>query len=457
MPFPEGFLWGVATSAYQVEGAIDEDGRGVSIWDTFARTLGATHNGETGDVACDQYHRFEEDVALMADLGVGAYRFSVAWPRIQPEGRGEVNRRGIDHYRRLIGALREREIAPILTLFHWDLPQPLEDAGGWPARDTAFRFAEFAEIVGATIGSDVEACITINEPWVAAWLGYGVGRHAPGRRDDALALAALHHLLLAHGLALDTLGADAGIALNLEPHRPASTDPDDVAAAERADRHMNAALLDPLFGRGYPDDIVEQYREVTDWGFVRGDDLETIARPLAFLGVNYYRSHTITARPNDDDVAVPGSLDAWTRVPVGSPVTATGWPIDPPGFREILDRVHRDYAPERILITENGAAFDDTVGPHGTIDDARRLSYLEEHVDVLRQAVLDGLPVDGYLVWSLLDNFEWAEGYDKRFGLVHVDFETQRRTLKGSARWYRSLIANGGDPAPSLTGFRLDD
>jgi beta-glucosidase len=230
-----------------------------------------------------------------------------------------------------------------------------------------------------------------------------------------------------------------------------------VAAAERADRHMNAALLDPLFGRGYPDDIVEQYREVTDWGFVRGDDLETIARPLAFLGVNYYRSHTITARPYDDDVAVPGSLDAWTRVPVGSPVTATGWPIDPPGFREILDRVHRDYAPERILITENGAAFDDTVGPHGTIDDARRLSYLEEHVDVLRQAVLEGLPVDGYLVWSLLDNFEWAEGYDKRFGLVHVDFETQRRTLKGSARWYRSLIANGGDPAPSLTGFRLDD
>jgi beta-glucosidase len=452
MSLPEGFLWGVSTSAYQVEGAVGEDGRGDSIWDTFVRIPGATRNGDTGDVACDQYHRFEEDIALMADLGVGAYRFSISWPRIQPEGRGPVNQPGLDHYRRVVHTLRERGIAPILTLFHWDLPQPLEDAGGWPARDTAFRFAEFAGIVGGAIGADVEECITINEPWVAAWLGHGVGIHAPGRRDDALALAALHHLLLAHGLALESFGTDAGIALNLEPHRPATEDPEDVAAAERADRHMNAALLDPLFGRGYPDDIVERYRGVTDWGFVRDRDLETIARPLAFLGINYYRSHAVTAHPDHHDVEVPGSLGAWTRVPADSAVTATGWPIDPSGLRVILDLVQRTYAPGRILITENGAAFDDTVGSGGTVDDSSRISYLAEHVAVLRRAVRDGLPVEGYFVWSLLDNFEWAEGYAKRFGLVHVDFATQRRMPKASARWYRALIASGGDPAPSLTG-----
>jgi beta-glucosidase len=455
--FPDGFLWGVATSAYQVEGAVAEDGRGDSIWDTFARTPGATRNGETGDVACDQYHRFEQDAALMADLGIGAYRFSVAWPRIQPEGRGPVNQRGLDHYRRLVDALRANGIAPVLTLFHWDLPQPLEDAGGWPTRDTALRFAEYAGVVHAAIGGDVEECITINEPWVAAWLGYATGTHAPGHRDDALALSALHHLLLAHGLSLETIGTVAGIALNLEPHRPATDDPADVAATGRADRHMNATLLDPLFGRGYPKDIVEHYRHVTDWGFVHDGDLDAIARPLAFLGLNYYRSHTITAHPSDNDVAVPGSMDAWTRVLPGSPVTATGWPIDPPGLREILERLQHDYAPDRILITENGAAFDDIVGAEGVVDDDRRISYLAAHVDVVRDAIRDGLPIGGYFVWSLLDNFEWAEGYEKRFGLVGVDVATQARVPKASAAWYRTLITNGGDPAPSLTALPEQD
>ena len=449
--FPEGFWWGVATSAYQVEGATDDDGRGTSIWDTFARLPGAIRNGETGDVACDQYHRFEQDIALMAELGIGAYRFSVAWPRIQPQGRGPANQRGLDHYRRLVDALLASGIAPVMTLFHWDLPQSLEDVGGWAERDTASRFAEYAALVHDAIGADVAACITINEPWVAAWLGYGTGTHAPGRRDDALALSASHHLLLAHGMAMDAVGGNAGITLNLEPHRPASDDPVDVAAARLADRHMNAWFLDPLFGRGYPDDLVDRYRAVTDWSFVRDGDLTAIARPLAFLGVNYYRPHTIAGRPVPHGVETPGSLGAWSLVPPGAAVTATGWPIDPSGFLEILDEVHREYSPSRILVTENGAAFDDTIGPDGRIEDRARIAYLDAHIEVLHDALRAGIPLDGYFVWSLLDNFEWAEGYAKRFGLVHVDAGTQRRAPKASATWYRDLIAREAHAPPPLT------
>jgi beta-glucosidase len=428
---------------------VGEDGRGTSIWDTFCRKPGKIRNGDTGDVACDQYHRYEDDVALMADLGIGAYRFSVAWPRIQPEGRGAANQPGLDYYRRLVDALNRRGIAPVPTLYHWDLPQALEDEGGWANRETAERFAEYAAIVHGALAGEVPFWITLNEPWVAAWLGYGTGIHAPGRTDDALALAASHHLLLAHGFARDAMGGggEVGIALNLQPARQATENPRDIAAAGLADLHMNRQFLDPLFGRGYPAQLVEHYRPVSDMGFVREGDLEIIAGPLDFLGVNYYRRHTVTAEPTSEPGAdeLPGSLGAWTVVPPGVEVTAMDWPIEPEGLTDLLIRLHRDYEPARLIVTENGAAFDDEPGPDGVVHDARRISYLRDHVAAARAALEAGVPLAGFLVWSLLDNFEWAEGYSKRFGLIHVDFTTQTRTPKESAVWYGHLV-RGEDP-----------
>jgi beta-glucosidase len=440
-------LWGVATSAYQVEGAVHEAGRGPSIWDTFSHTPGRTANGDTGDVACDQYHRYEEDAALMAELGIGAYRFSVAWPRIQPEGRGPANQPGLDHYRRLVDALNRRGIVPVPTLFHWDLPQALQHLGGWPNRDTAERFAEYADIVHGALLGEVPYWITLNEPWCAAWLGYGSGVHAPGLRDDALALAASHHLLLAHGLAAQALSTgEVGIALNLQPTAPASDDANDVEAARLADLHMNAQYLDPVFGRGHPEELLERYRDMSELAFVRDGDLETIARPVDFLGVNYYRRHTVTASRPAGAVAeeLPGSLGAWSILPPDVGVTAMGWPIEPEVLTEVLVALNREYAPGRILITENGAAFDDVVGPAGEIEDPARISYLREHVEGAREALGAGVPLDGFFVWSLLDNFEWSEGYDRRFGLVYVDFPTQERIPKESARWYSELMGAEG-------------
>jgi len=438
----------VATSAYQVEGAVGEDGRGTSIWDTFCRKPGRIRHEDTGDVACDQYHRYEDDVALMADLGIGAYRFSVAWPRIQPEGRGAANQPGLDYYRRLVDALNRRGIAPLPTLYHWDLPQSLEDEGGWANRETAERFAEYAAIVHGALAGDVSFWITLNEPWVAAWLGYGLGIHAPGKTDDALALAATHHLLLAHGLAAQVVSSgEVGISLNLEPAGPESDDPGDVRAARLADLHMNALFLDPLFGRGYPNELVEHFRDVTDMGFVLDGDLEAIARPLDFLGVNYYRRHRVTAsaRPGPRVGDFPASMGAWSFAPPGVEVTAMGWPIEPEGLTDLLIRLHRDYEPGRIIVTENGAAFDDELGADGIVHDARRISFLRDHIAAACAALAAGVPLAGFLVWSLLDNFEWAEGYSKRFGLVHVDFTTQARTPKESARWFGRLV-RGEDP-----------
>ena len=430
------------------------DGRGPSIWDTFCRMPGRIRHGDTGDVACDQYRRYEEDVALMADLGVRAYRFSVAWPRIQPEGRGAPNRPGLDHYRRLVDALNTRGITPLPTLYHWDLPQALEDDGGWGNRDTALRFAEYAAIVHRSLAGTVPSWITLNEPWVVAWLGYGTGIHAPGRTDDALALAASHHQLLAHGLARDAMGGDVGIALNLQPARPATEDPRDVQAARLADLHMNRLYLDPLFGRGYPPQLVEHYRPVSDLRFVRDGDLEVIAAPLGFLGVNYYRRHTVTAeerfQPGGDEL--PGSLGAWSVLPAGVEVTAMRWPVEPQGLADLLIELHRDYGPARMIVTENGAAFDDEPAPDGVVHDARRIAFLRDHIAAARAALEAGVPLAGFLVWSLLDNFEWAEGYSKRFGLVHLDFGTQARTPKESAAWYAEVIRHRGLPA----GFGLN-
>jgi beta-glucosidase len=440
--FPAGFLWGAATSAYQVEGAVLKDGRGPSIWDTFSRTPGKTRNGDTGEIACDQYHRYEQDADLMARLGIGAYRFSIAWPRIQPTGSGRANQPGLDHYRRLVEALNRRGIVPIPTLFHWDLPQALQDLGGWPNRDTAERFADYADIVHGAFSGEVPSWITMNEPWCAAWLGYGSGVHAPGLRDDALALAASHHLLLAHGLAAQALSTgEVGIALNVQPTAPASDDPQDVEAARLADLHMNGQYLDPIFGRGYPAELLDRYRDRSDLAFVRDGDLETIARPVDFLGVNYYRRHTVTAsRPAGAEAEeLPGSLGAWSMVPPGVGVTAMRWPIEPTALTELLVALQRAYAPGRIVITENGAAFDDVVGPAG-VEDPARISYLREHIEAAREALGAGVALAGFLVWSLLDNFEWSEGYDRRFGLVYVDFPTQERIPKASAHWFAGLI-----------------
>jgi beta-glucosidase len=410
---------------------------------------GTIRHGDTGDVACDQYHRYEEDIALMADLGVGAYRFSVAWPRIQPDGRGGPNQPGLDHYRRLVDALNMRGIRPLPTLYHWDLPQALEDEGGWGNRDTALRFAEYAATVHRSLAGTVPSWITLNEPWVAAWLGYGTGIHAPGRTDDALALAASHHLLLAHGLARDAIGRDMGIALNLQPARPATEDPGDVRAARLADLHMNRLFLDPLFGRGYPTELVDHYRPVSDMRFVNDGDLEVIAGPLDFLGVNYYRRHTVTAGARSELGAdeLPGSLGAWSIPPPGVELTAMAWPVEPQALTDLLIELHRDYGPARIIVTENGAAFDDEPAPDGIVHDARRIAFLRDHIAAARAALEAGVPLGGFLVWSLLDNFEWAEGYSKRFGLVHVDFASQARTPKESAAWYAEVIRRRGVPA----------
>jgi beta-glucosidase len=386
----------------------------------------------------------------MAGLGLQAYRFSVAWPRIQPEGRGRPNRRGLDHYRRLVDALLLSGIQPVLTLYHWDLPQALEDIGGWTNRDTAGRFSDYAESVHGALREDVALWITLNEPWVAAWHGYGTGIHAPGRRNDVEALAASHHQLLAHALAAQALraaGADrVGITLNFTPTRPASDHPDDITAADLVDQHMNRLYLDPLVGRGYPPELLQRYRPQSGLEFVRPGDLESIHQPLDFLGVNYYTTHTVTARPRAELRAVPepGHLGAWTFVPAGVRTTAMGWAIDPTALTELLSRLRREYPAMPLLVTENGAAFDDRLDPGGSIDDAPRIRFLEDHILAVHEAMASGVEVLGYFVWSLLDNFEWAEGYSKRFGLVYVDYPSQQRIKKRSADWYAGVVARRG-------------
>jgi beta-glucosidase len=374
----------------------------------------------------------------------------VAWPRIQPEGTGPANQRGLDHYRRLVESLHRHGITPVLTLYHWDLPQALENRGGWPNRDTAARFAEYAGLVHRSLGDAVPLWATLNEPWVSAWLGYGAGVHAPGREDDGLALAASHHLLLGHGLAADAMGGggEVGIVLNPQPTRPASNDPADQQAARLGDLQMNALYLDPLFGRGYPAELVDHYRGVSDFGFVRDGDLDIIARPLDFLGVNYYTLQTVTAHPPVEPNAapLPGHLGGWVVVPPGGAATAMGWAIEPASLTELLVRLREDYPRVRLYVTENGAAFDDRVGPDGRVDDGTRIAFLDDHLMATHRAVEAGVPVSGYFVWSFLDNFEWAEGYSKRFGIFYVDYETQRRIPKESARWYREVVRRGGVP-----------
>jgi beta-glucosidase len=438
--FPAGFRFGVAMAAYQIEGAVTEDGRGESIWDTFCRRPGTVAGGDTGDVACDHYHRWRDDLDLMAALGAQSYRFSIAWPRVQPDGRGPLNRRGVAFYRQLAEGLRERGIEPVATLYHWDLPQARQEAGGWAVRDTAERFAEYAALMAAELGDVVDGWITHNEPWVVAFLGHAEGVKAPGVRDWPTALRVAHHLLLSHGLAVDALragpgSAPVGITLNLAPVRPASSGDEDCAAAIRFDGYYNRWFLDPLLRGHYPQDMVRHYeRRYGPLDVVADGDLAIVARPIDFLGINYY----FPQRVKSDPARQPLELSRLLPPP---PTTAMGWEVDPDGFHEMLVRVRRDYGPIPVYITENGAAYVDGPVVNGTIEDPQRVAYLQSHPQALRRAVADGVDVRRYFAWSMLDNFEWEHGYAKRFGLVYVDFATQRRVPKRSALWYRDFIA----------------
>jgi beta-glucosidase len=440
-PFPPGFTWGVSTASYQIEGAVSDDGRGTSVWDTFSHTPGRVRDGDTGDVACDHYHRYPEDVALMAHLGVGAYRFSVAWPRVQPTGAGPANSAGLDFYDRLVDALLDRNIDPLVTLFHWDLPQPLEDAGGWLNRDTSARFGEYAELVAERLGDRVKLWITLNEPVVVTSLGYVLGTHAPGRTGVPNALPVIHHQLLGHGLAAAAIRrhSTAGVSLanNYSPAwavgsdgRPETATDDDRATAAFYDLYHNRMFTDPLLVGAYPDGF-EALSTVDIDSLILDGDLAVISAPLDALGLNYYRPAAIrAAKPGDD---LPFALVDLT----GYDVTGFGWPVVPDGLRETLvTLLHERYpgALPPLWITENGCAY-----PRA-IDDKDRVSYLDSHIRAVRAAIDAGVDVRGYCVWSLLDNFEWAEGYSQRFGLVDVDFATQQRTPRASYRWYRDLV-----------------
>ena len=448
---PAGFELGVATAAYQIEGAVNEGGRGVSIWDTFSHTPGRVAAGDTGDIACDHYHRYRDDVRLMKDLGVDSYRLSVAWPRIQPEGRGAANVAGLGFYDRLVDSLLEAGIAPAVTLYHWDLPQALEDGGGWRNRDTAARFAEYAALVHAHLGDRVQRWITLNEPWCSSFLGYANGRHAPGAREGAGALAAAHHLLLGHGLAVAALRAEAregqqvGITLNLQPVSAATSSPQDVAASERTVLSANLLFTDPVLEGRYPALARQVYMPLTDFGFLHDGDLATIAAPLDFLGVNYYFPSRVCAAAYVEDNPALRTADDLGAQEVISPdeeLTAMGWPVEPAGLTRLLTWLRDTYPTlPPIYITENGRACQDVVAPDGQVDDSDRVRYLDGHLRAVVDAIEVGVDVRGYYCWSLLDNFEWAEGYSKRFGLVHVDYATQQRTPKSSFSWFRSLIA----------------
>lgn len=447
--FPEGFLWGTATSAYQIEGAVDEDGRGPSIWDTFSHTPGKTFAGHTGDVACDHYHRWPEDLQLLRELGAPVYRFSIAWPRILPNGDGPVNERGLAFYERLIDALLDAGLTPFVTLYHWDLPQSLQDRGGWAQRETAEAFARYAAILARRLGDRVRYWITLNEPWVVAYLGHYEGSHAPGIRDLATAIRVAHHQLLGHGLAVQAIRAEQshthiGITLNFSPCLPASSAEVDHEAASRFDGILNRWFLDPLFGRGYPLDILERFLPVYE---PPKGDLAVIAQPLDFLGVNYYSPAFVRATATADNPLGLALLSPSELAERGYELTDMGWAVVPTGLEQLLLRLTRDHAPRALYVTENGAAYPDEFTGE-LVNDQHRIAYLSHHIAAAHCAIQQGVPLRGYFVWSLLDNFEWAHGYSKRFGLVFTDYRTLARIPKASFHWYRGVVtANGVEDA----------
>ena len=456
--FPQGFLWGSATSSFQIEGGADLDGRGPSIWDTFCATPGMVRGGDDGRIAIDHRRRMPDDVALMAELGLQAYRFSVAWPRVQPDGRGRISASGLDFYRDLVERLHAVGIEPLVTLYHWDLPQALEDAGGWPARDTAKRFSDYAHVVGEALGATVRHWGTVNEPWCASMLGYSAGVHAPGRVHAGAAVAAAHHLLLGHGLAVDALRAsvraDAEISITLNPYPVVTAGRDDADrdAARRVDGIANRLWYDPLLRGRYPDDVLADLEAVSDLAHIQEGDLAVISRPIDALGLNYYRRHHVRARAGTSVGRPrgqwPGSPNVELVDPPG-PKTDGGWAVEPEGLTEALVRLWEEYDPPPLYLHEVGAAYDNGPGPDGGVDDRRRIAWLEAHLEAAGDAIAEGVDLRGIMVWSLFDNFEWAEGYAHRFGVVHVDYATQARTPKASAAWYRRVIqANGLPPAP---------
>ncbi|GAA3386673.1 GH1 family beta-glucosidase [Cryptosporangium minutisporangium] len=442
--FPPDFVWGVATASYQIEGAVNEDGRGPSVWDTFSHTPGKTHNGETGDVADDHYHRYAEDLDLMAGLGVDAYRFSIAWPRIQPTGDGPANPAGLDFYDRLVDAMLARGITPAATLYHWDLPQAQEDKGGWLQRDIPQRFADFTALVAERLGDRVGYWITLNEPFVVTAFGYALGTHAPGQRLLAGAFPVAHHQLLGHGLSIEALRAAGvsgklGVTNALAPVHPAADDPADAAAASILDLLHNRTYTDPLLLGRYPDDVPTVYRGA-DLSVIKDGDLATISTPIDFFGVNFYNPQRVVA-------SGPENFGHEIVEYPGVSTTAMGWPVVPEAFTELLTGLTARYGEKLppIYITENGAAYDDKADADGRVQDDDRIAYLDAHLRAVYAAMAAGADVRGYFCWSFLDNFEWAEGYAKRFGLVRVDYETQQRTPKASYDWFRAVIARTRD------------
>jgi len=438
--FPTDFRWGVSTSSFQIEGGGREDGRGESIWDRFCSQPGRIRDGSSGEVACDHYHRWPQDLDMAKRLGVNAYRFSIAWPRIVPNGRGAVNEAGLAFYDRLVDGMLERGLDPWATLYHWDLPQPLQEQGGWTSRDTIAAYLDYTDAVTRRLGDRVKHWITHNEPWCSCIMGYWEGVHAPGGTRLADAMQACHHVLLSHGQAIGLIrgnspGAQVGITLSLHPIAPASARAEDVAAAHRHDGLRNRWFLDPLFGRGYPADTLALLGSAAPK--VQAGDLEAIAAPTDFLGVNYYFPEAIGDDPSE---TTGGPMRTRLVEREGVERTGFGWEVSPQGLVELLTRVQRDYAPAAIQLTENGSTFEDVLTPEGRVHDAQRLSYLQRHLAALRQAMDAGVPVKGYFAWSLLDNFEWAEGYLRRFGLAYVDYATQQRTLKDSGLWYSEFL-----------------
>ncbi|MDB5059211.1 MAG: beta-glucosidase, partial [Chloroflexi bacterium] len=437
---PTGFLWGAATAAYQIEGAANEDGRGESIWDRFSHTPGKVVNGDTGDVACDHYHRTREDIAILREIGVDAYRFSISWPRIIPGGTGSTNDAGLDFYDRLVDDLLAAGITPFVTLYHWDLPQALQDRGGWANRETVDAFKAYTDVVSRRLGDRVRNWITHNEPWCVAFLGNLVGNHAPGLTDLQTAISVAHHVLLSHGVSVPVIrdnsvpGAQVGITLNLNHVEPLTTSDADQAAAHRDDLKSNRWFLDPVFRGEYPREMVDRYEQLGVMAPIQAGDLECMAAPIDFLGVNNYFRTLVKAGPKGD-----GSDDEHVKPADGS-YTAMGWEVWPDALRSLLVRLHRDYQPQRLYVTENGAAYADEVSTDGHVHDVARTDYIRGHIRAVQRATAEGAPVAGYFVWSFLDNFEWAEGYSKRFGIVYVDYPTQRRILKDSALYYSKAI-----------------
>lgn len=439
--FPAGFIWGCATASYQIEGAAYEDGKGESIWDRFSHTPGKVRNGDTGDVACDHYHRYLEDVRLMQELGLKGYRFSISWPRVLPRGYGQVNQAGLDFYNRLVDALLEAEIAPFATLYHWDLPQALQDRGGWPNRDTAKAFGEYAAVVFDELGDRLTNWITLNEPYVVADIGHRQGIHAPGHQSVEECLAAAHHLHVASGLAVQAFresgrSGQIGITCNLAPIHPASDREEDLAAADRFDQWLNRWWLDPIYRGYYPPDLLESLeRHMPE---IEPGDIELAHQPLDFFGLNYYFRQIVSHQPGE-------WLDA--RVDFGpGPKTAFGWEVYPEGYYEIMTRIAREYDLRNLYLTENGCAYDDRITEDGEVHDPERIDFLEQHIAQVARALEAGVPVRGYFLWSLMDNFEWAMGYSMRFGIVYTDYETLRRIPKDSAKWYAQVIERNGLP-----------